>query len=390
MTTRRILIVFDVSFPFVKGGAQRRFYEVAKALVRDGWEVDWLTFKAWEGPSVRRVDGIRYLGMADIPDLYSKDGKRSASEPLRFALEILRNAGRIRDYDLLWVGQWPLAHLPVLLPLARLRGLPVVLDWWEVWTSDQWRRYSTALGSVGDYLMRITLRRLAERCHIVTDSRLEANRISEITGRPDQIQVIPNGVPVDEIGALEDRDDVALDIVYLGRLKEHKRADLLVGALGILKERYGMQPQVSFIGDGPEREALEAMSRTNGLDNITFHGFIQDAAAVYRLAKAARMCVITTLGGGGGNLTLLEARGCGLPVVAFQHEEGIDQELIEEGKSGLFVSPPTEEALAEALHALLTDSALLDGMRRYCVENAEDLSWERIAERYATVFREVR
>ena len=44
------------------------------------------------------------------------------------------------------------------------------------------------------------------------------------------------------------------------------------------------------------------------------------------------------------------------------------------------------EALADALRDLLGDEEQLARMRQQCVESAGDLSWERIADRYAEVF----
>ena len=64
---------------------------------------------------------------------------------------------------------------------------------------------------------------------------------------------------------------------------------------------------------------------------------------------------LTTHNGGGGNLTLLEAYGCGLPVVAFKVDEGIDEELIDSNKTGIFADNVDENSLAEAIKEVIQD-----------------------------------
>ena len=56
-----ILIIFDVAFPFYKGGAQRRFFEVGRRLAKKGHTVSWLTFKHWEGDDLKRYENIDYV-----------------------------------------------------------------------------------------------------------------------------------------------------------------------------------------------------------------------------------------------------------------------------------------------------------------------------------------
>lgn len=383
---KRIVIVYDVSFPFIKGGAQRRFYEVARVLVQDGWSVTWLTFKAWEGPDEIERDGIRYVGVGRAPELYSEDGKRSTIEPLLFTWHVVRRLRLLDSCDVVWVGQWPLVHVIPVLVWASLRARPAVLDWWEVWGFRLWTRYRRVAGLVGSLFEWLTLRVFAPRHHVVTDTRLEQARLVSMMGHGVCVRCISNGVPADEIGEVDPGAPRTSDIVALGRLKRHKRVDLLVEALAILKTRHGLEPRTDIIGDGPERASLEARASQAGLTRVCFHGFIEDTREVYRRAKAGRLCVITTQAGGGGNLTLLEAYGCGLPVVAFRVEEGIDPGLVWEGRSGVLVDRPTAEALAETLHSLLTDPETLARMSAHALERARGLSWRAIAREYEALF----
>lgn len=380
------MMVFDLAFPFVKGGAQRRFYEVGRLLAARGWDVDWLTFQSWEGEGSVRREGITYRGLGRLPQLYGPNGNRNGSEPLRFAFEVLRRTGALRRYDVLWVGQWPVLHLVPLLAYALLTRRKVVIDWWEVWTYDTWRTYSRILGPIGFAITTALLRVAGFAGILVTDSRLEEKRLRRAAGSRARIHTIPNGIPRDEIGDLGDVAGPECDIVSLGRLKNHKRVDLLIEALRILKDEHRLMPKVAIVGDGPERGTLEAMVAAAGLVNVTFYGFVPDLKVMYRMVKGAKLCTVTTVKGGGGNLTLLEAYGCGLPVLAFRCEEGIDPELIDDGKSGLLISPPTARALADAIRSLLAVPDRLREMRQHVTVKASEYDWRMVGDAYQRLF----
>ena len=273
-----------------------------------------------------------------------------------------------------------------LLVYARRADIPVVLDWWEVWGFDVWTRYSRAKGLVGFGLQKLILGYAAKTAVLVTDARVEHERIRAVTGPSATIHTISNGIPHDEIGDPRDRTGEGSDIVSLGRLKNHKRVDLLLEALRILKDRDGREPTLSIIGDGPERNKLERMAQSSGLEHVTFHGFISDIRDVYSIAKNAKLCAVTTQSGGAGNLTLLEAYGCGLPVVAFRSPNGIDPDLIEHGASGLLVSPPTAEALADSIGWLLERPETLAKMRAHNIKKVGQMSWPSMARKYEAIF----
>lgn len=71
-----------------------------------------------------------------------------------------------------------------------------------------------------------------------------------------------------------------------------------------------------------------------------------------------------------------------MPVVAFRLEEGIDENLILDGKSGLFVNEVTAEALSKALLTILTNDDLLAEMRVGAAQFAKSLTWEASAVKY--------
>lgn len=109
---KKILIIYDVSYPHINGGGQRRFWEVARRLLSQGFEIDWICFKTWpEESSVIENDGIRYIGLSGYKGLYQKNGRRRILEPIEFVVALARHKVDLKKYDVIWTGQWPLTHL---------------------------------------------------------------------------------------------------------------------------------------------------------------------------------------------------------------------------------------------------------------------------------------
>src|SRR5882757_6803010 len=86
----RVAIVYDAVYPYVKGGAERRYYELARRLAERGHDVHWYGMRYWDGPAVRRMGGITYHGVCRPRPLYTPSGRRSISQALIYGLACLR------------------------------------------------------------------------------------------------------------------------------------------------------------------------------------------------------------------------------------------------------------------------------------------------------------
>lgn len=148
-------------------------------------------------------------------------------------------------------------------------------------------------------------------------------------------------------------------ILYVGRLSpERNLAGLLSswaqGNLG----RYG---RLLFIGDGPDREALERHAHSLKLSSptVTFTGW-KSHEEVLHLISRARALVLPSLcyEGGGCPMAVIEAYACGRPAIV--SDLGGLREIVLHEKTGLKVSVGDTIALTDALRRVLTDDALAD------------------------------
>lgn len=177
--------------------------------------------------------------------------------------------------------------------------------------------------------------------------------------------------------------DEGQDIVSVGRLVAKKGFDLLIRAFARL-DRPGLRLRIA--GDGPERERLIALARSEGAsDRIDFLGSRphEECLALIRSAAIfALPCRTSATGDRDGiPVVLMEAMAAGKPVVAGALES--IAELIDDGRSGLLVPPDDVAALAAALDRLAGDA---DGRRamgmagraRVEEEFSDAINWDRL------------
>jgi glycosyltransferase involved in cell wall biosynthesis len=138
-------------------------------------------------------------------------------------------------------------------------------------------------------------------------------------------------------------------LVDVGRLIPVKGHDTLIQALKRIVPSFP-KVRLFIVGDGVLKEELKDLVRKLRLeDNVVFTGYRKD---VPRFMREGDLFVFPTLGEGFG-LVLLEAMAFKKPVVATRVMS--IPEIVEDGKSGLLVSPRHPEELAEAILQLLSD-----------------------------------
>jgi glycosyltransferase involved in cell wall biosynthesis len=201
-------------------------------------------------------------------------------------------------------------------------------------------------------LYRALERRAARWCRaIVAVSAYERDAgVAAGVGTPEQYRVIPNGIDFHRF-AREPRP-VAGRIVMLGRLARPKRPELVVRALGRLRDR-NPDAEVWLVGEGPLRAEVESLAASLGLaGGVVVTGLHEDIPQV--LAEAH--CLVLASDYEGMPLSLLEAMAAGVPVVVTRF--GGVEEVVEDGRTGFVVEPGSSEALAASLGRLLDDPEL--------------------------------
>jgi colanic acid/amylovoran biosynthesis glycosyltransferase len=153
-------------------------------------------------------------------------------------------------------------------------------------------------------------------------------------------------------------------VLFVGRLVEKKGCEYLLRAMQIV-QRAHPQCELTVIGNGPLRPALEALARE--LDVRCHFRGTQPAIVVREaLQKTQVFCVpsVTAVNGDGEGLGLVfaEAQSMGVPVVSTTH--GGIPEIVTNRVTGLLVPERDYMALADALCLLLVEENLWERLHR--------------------------
>jgi len=143
-------------------------------------------------------------------------------------------------------------------------------------------------------------------------------------------------------------------VVSASRLAEWKRVDrLLRAAPAILAAR--AETLFAISGDGPERQALEALARELSIEHaVRFLGGLPRELNLRLIASADVFCALYDYSCVG--VALLEALGCAVSVVV--GDTGATRDFVEDGINGLVVDPDNISATANAITRLLNDADL--------------------------------
>jgi len=237
-------------------------------------------------------------------------------------------------------------------------------------------------------LVRRVTHRLAD--HIVSNSEAGADFIVEHSVDPDRVSVVRNGRDLEAYrngtATPELRDSFEIPseapvVGTVGRLIERKGHYDLLEAWSVVLDRYP-DAHLLIVGDGPEREELEARTRELGVvETVHLPGTRDDIPDLLDLMDVfAFPSHFEGLPG-----ALLEAMAAGLPIVTTPIDG--NSELVTDGESGVYVPVSDPESLAAAIRTLLSDRQLARRLGTSASNAAQtQFSLEKMTSGFETVY----
>jgi sugar transferase (PEP-CTERM/EpsH1 system associated) len=231
-------------------------------------------------------------------------------------------------------------------PAARLAGVPVVVCTRHAAPTIYRSRGRPTL------LERMAIPFVDHFAAVSKEVREAAARFGRLPAK--RSSVICNGADMQRFhpGDRERRAGKAA-LICVARLSPEKRHDVLLAAVRRLLDS-GLALELSVVGDGPMRPALEKQIAELRLEGaVRLLGMRDDVADLLRAADLFVMPSATE----GMPITVIEAMACALPIVATA--VGGFLELVKDGENGFLVPVGDADALAQALARLIQDRDLL-------------------------------
>jgi glycosyltransferase involved in cell wall biosynthesis len=230
---------------------------------------------------------------------------------------------------------------------------------------------------------RVNVRR-AER--VIVPSRYSAGVASEVYAvAAERVAVVPEPIDLAEwrrrFAEAPRRAPGPPIVLAVARMYPRKRlADLLHAAVRMRGRIPGVR--VRIVGDGPESARLRELAAGLGLGGtVTFLGEITRSELAVEYVGADCFCLPTVQEGFG--IVFTEAMAAGLPVVACR--AAAVPETVEDGRTGLLVSPRNPEELAMALETIVTSPDLSRALGEAGRRRVEAFDLDRVAARLLEV-----
>lgn len=240
--------------------------------------------------------------------------------------------------------------------VACLRGSDILVD------------EAIDYGSRGRRFYDRNLRRLLKRAdRTLYFSEFMRDKGIELGADARRARILRKAVDLSQFGVLDDRaaarERLGLGrrpmILTVGSMIPRKGIDLILAALATLRDELDF----SFVvcGDGPEREALDALVRRLSLgDRVHFVGRVS-REVIPAYFGACEIFVLASVLEAAGNV-LFEAMASARPIVCTA--AGGPAEYVEDGVSGFVVPVGDVAAIADRIRTLLKNPARADAMGR--------------------------
>lgn len=195
------------------------------------------------------------------------------------------------------------------------------------------------------------------------------------------VRLIPDPIPftVDQMGILTSKR-----VVSIGRYAYEKGNDLLLRAWAKV-EKSCPDWTLDIYGMG-NRTPYKALMRELGIDESRchLHGSLTDVKGVY--LDSSVFTLPSRFEGFG--LVIIEAMACGVPVVAFDCENG-PRNIITNNQNGILVKPFDVDKYADSLLRLMQDDQFRSQMGNQAFESSKQYYIEDIALQWKELFDEV-
>lgn len=308
-----------------------------------------------------------------------KYGQSDFSVGVRYTRE---NKRLLQSMDVIHLHH-PFVSGTLALRYAKPKGIPVVFT-----NHTRYDIYMKVFmphlpGSLGRAFLETYLPTFCRSCDLVISPSESLEQFLRKVKVKSPIEIIPNGIDLTPFQGVRTTikretfgfsDDDTL-LIYVGRVSGEKNLPFLLRSFHGISSAFA-NVKMLVVGDGPEREDLQARAREMGIDDrVYFTGMVPYEQTPDYLSMAD--IFVTSSISEVHPLSVIEAMATGLPVVGVG--EGGVGDTVEEGSTG-FLSPNELASYTAKLARLIVDKDLRDQMATQAAISAEKYSIHRTSE----------
>lgn len=342
---------------------------------------------------VSLTDGYKHEYLPRIRDTESP----SATRPINFGfLRRLMRGADTGPFDAVWIHGYASVNALHTMLAAKALGLPVLIRA-DIWLGDRPRSQKTL------FLKRLFFEALR---HLVTGVlAIGTHNIAywrEYFGPEFPIFLLPYAVDNDffrnrTLEAAPQREELRTSlqmepgrpiILFASKLQTRKHCDHLLEAYLALREpgQQDPSPYLLIVGDGEERNALEAMVQQSGCTSVRFAGF-RNQTELPRFFDLSDIFVLPSRHEPWG-LIVNEAMNASLPVVVTD-DVGAAVDLIEDGVTGFTYPVGNVQALHQVLQRALSNPQQLKQIAEQALHRIQQWDFEADIRGLKTALRAV-
>ena len=367
------------------------FKEHSEALLKSGWQVDVLVnrlvgvrklmqagLSALRGYRVADEEGLRVIRSSypKVPgsERYNIEGWARQTE--RIYKRYMSQFGKpdlILAHSVTWAGY-------AAFLIRQKYSVPYIIvehRSFLVWSSPE------ARGMVKSFHIPLFEKAYGgcEKLVLVSQS-LRKGIESLVPSALERSVVIPNMIREDQfLPPSVSRKTDPFIFLWAGRLEHVKGVDLLLEAVGLLRERTSLEFKVRVAGKGSLREELEQMALALGVeDQVSFLGRLSRKEMMIEMQGAN--CKVLPSRYEAFGVVLIEAMATGLPVIATR-SGGPDS--IVDTENGLLIEPENIEELAKAMQHVMENPSAYSSLeiRKQTMQHYGD---QAVMEQYRQLF----
>lgn len=373
------ILIINSEYPPLGGGASHASENIASTLVQKGHSVRVIT--AWH-PSLQKDEERDGVSIHRVFTRRKNIDRSGAFEQAFFMISglaaALRTASRKRpDVVLAFFG---IPGGAVALGLKLFTRIPYIVSL-RGGDVPGFRPYDFA---VYHKIMGPLIHLVWRHASVVVANSQGLKDIATRFDASNPIEVIPNGINSARFYPTE-RERAPARLLFVGRLVYQKGGDVLIDALANIKS---LDWELTIVGDGPRKQDWVNQAARLGIsERLHFPGWLDKSDLLEQYQKA-NIFVLPSRHEGMPNV-VLEAMGCGLPVIATRIAGSED--LVLDGTTGYLIEPDDPQELSEALVRLIAHKEDIQRMGEASRTRViESFSWDSVTERYLTLLSRAR